>query len=48
MLQNELVSIITPSYNTEKFIDKTIQSVLKQTYKNWEMIIIDDCSTDNT
>ena len=48
MLQNELVSIITPSYNTEKFIDKTIKSVLNQTYKNWEMIIVDDCSNDNT
>ncbi|MFC4781462.1 glycosyltransferase family 2 protein [Eubacterium multiforme] len=48
MLQNELVSIITPSYNTEKFIAKTIKSVLNQTYKNWEMIIVDDCSSDNT
>ena len=45
---NDLVSIITPSYNTAKFIAKTIQSVLDQTYKNWEMIIVDDCSTDNT
>ena len=44
----ELVSIITPSYNTAKFINKTIESVQAQTYKNWEMIIIDDCSTDNT
>lgn len=46
--QNELVSIITPSYNTAKFIAQTIESVLNQTYKNWEMIIVDDCSTDNT
>lgn len=45
---NELVSIITPSYNTAKFIDKTIESVQAQTYPNWEMIIVDDCSTDNT
>lgn len=44
----ELVSIITPSYNTAKFISKTIESVQAQTYKNWEMIIVDDCSTDNT
>ena len=43
-----LVSIITPSYNTGKFISETIESVLSQTYKNWEMIIVDDCSTDNT
>lgn len=45
---NDLVSIISPSYNCEKFISKTIESVLAQTYKNWELIIVDDCSTDNT
>lgn len=44
----EKVSIITASYNSERFIKKTIESVLKQTYQNWEMIIIDDCSSDNT
>lgn len=45
---NELVSIITPSYNTAQFIAQTIHSVQSQTYINWEMIIVDDCSTDNT
>lgn len=45
---NELVSIIMPSYNTAGFIADTINSVLKQTYENWELIIVDDCSTDNT
>ena len=37
-----------PSYNTAKFIKETIESVLAQTYGNWELIIVDDCSTDNT
>ncbi|WP_302925988.1 glycosyltransferase family 2 protein [Holdemania filiformis] len=45
---NELVSIITPSYNTAKYITKTIESVKVQSYQNWEMIIVDDCSSDNT
>ena len=43
-----LVSIIMPSYNTAPYIEETIQSVLNQTYQNWELIIVDDCSTDNT
>lgn len=45
---SELVSIIVPTYNTEKFIKLTIQSVQNQTYKNWEMILVDDASTDET
>ena len=45
---DDLVSIITPSYNTSRFIGETIESVIAQTYPNWEMIIVDDCSTDNT
>lgn len=44
----ELVSIITPTYNCGKFIGETIESVLKQSYENWEMVIVDDCSKDNT
>ena len=46
--QNFLVSIITPTYNCGRFIEKTIQSVLNQTYTNWEMLVVDDCSTDDT
>lgn len=45
---NNLVSIIMPSYNTAKYISAAIESILNQTYENWELIIVDDCSTDNT
>lgn len=43
-----LVSIIMPSWNTGKFIAESIESVLAQTYTNWELLIVDDCSTDDT
>jgi glycosyltransferase involved in cell wall biosynthesis len=43
-----IVSIITPNYNSVEFIEQTIESVLAQTYQNWEMIIVDDCSTDRS
>jgi len=45
---NDLVSIIMPSYNTGRYIRKSIASVINQTYKHWELIIVDDCSNDNT
>ena len=45
---NELVSIIMPSYNTADYIGESIKSVQAQVYSNWELIIVDDCSTDNT
>lgn len=47
-MREGLVSVITPTYNCGQFIGETIESIQKQTYQNWEMIIVDDCSTDNT
>ena len=44
----ELVSIITPCYNSERYLEDTFKSILKQNYTNWEWIIVDDCSTDNS
>ena len=44
----ELISIIMPNYNGEKFIRESLESVLNQTYKNWELLIIDDCSKDKS
>lgn len=46
--KENLVSIITPTYNSSKFIEDTVKSVQEQTYDNWELLITDDCSTDNT
>lgn len=47
-MTNPLVSIITPTYNSELFISKTIKSVIDQSYNNWELLITDDFSTDKT
>lgn len=44
----ELVSIITPSYNSSKYIGECITSIQQQTYQNWELLITDDCSKDDT
>ncbi|MFD0990560.1 glycosyltransferase family 2 protein [Mariniflexile jejuense] len=43
-----LVSIITPMFNSEAYISETVNSIINQTYKNWELLLIDDGSTDNT
>jgi len=45
---NNLVSIITPSFNSSKFIDDCLRSILSQSYVHWELLIIDDCSLDNS
>ena len=45
---NDLISVIMPSYNTGKYISDSIKSVIDQTYPDWELIIVDDCSTDDT
>ena len=47
-MNEPLVSIITPVYNAERFLSDTIKSVQNQTYKNWEILLIDDCSKDNS
>ena len=47
-MHDELVSIITPVFNCEKHLSKTIESVISQTYKNWELLLVDDCSPDKS
>ena len=47
LMMSDLVSIITPMYNSEKYIKETLESVINQTYENWEIFIIDDGSSDD-
>lgn len=47
-IEEELCSVVMPAYNSEKYIAETIESVIKQTYKNWELIIVNDASKDAT
>lgn len=48
MKKEELVSIITPVYNCEEFIEETIKCVIDQTYANWELLLVDDCTLDKS
>ena len=48
MLDNPLVSIVMPCYNNAEYLLETVNSVLDQSYRNWELILVDDCSTDST
>ena len=45
---DDMVSIVTPCYNASFFINESLQSVIAQTYQDWELLVIDDCSTDNS
>ncbi len=47
-MNEPLVSIITPVYNAERFLSETIKSVKNQTYEKWELLLVDDCSKDNS
>ena len=47
-MQKNLVSIVMPSFNADEYLDISIKSVINQTYKNWELLIVNDSSQDNT
>ena len=47
-MQQNLVSIIVPVYNAGNYIEETIRMVEAQTYQDWELLLIDDCSVDNS
>lgn len=48
MFAKNVVDVILPVYNSEKFIIKTVNSIIKQSYNNWRIIIVDDASKDRT
>ena len=48
MSNSKLVSIIMPSYNCGRYIEASIRSVIAQTYQEWELLVVDDCTTDGS
>ena len=48
MKEKDLISIIVPCYNVEKYVEKTIETIVNQTYSNIEVVVVEDCSKDNT
>ena len=48
MIEQNLVSIILPFYNSQKFLEEAIKSIINQTYKNWELLLINDGSSDDS
>lgn len=48
MADNEKISVLVPVYNEEKYLNQCIESVVNQKYQNWELILIDDGSTDTS
>lgn len=47
-MTNPLISVVIATYNTGRYLPETLESVIAQTYRNWEIIVVDDGSTDNT
>ena len=47
-MNSPLVSVVMPTYNAERYVDSSIKSVLNQSFSDWELLVVDDCSADGT